>query len=168
MELTRFQRLILANQYKILEHVDPDHADHYREQRRIFEDGYEIAYDWNIDVAPDEDTLGGEDGEFVIDVLSMYEILHDAYDRLEPEDMDRTDIEFPGFHKDEETGLHGFTDFLIEQQGKFQSITLRGGDFQSTVPMRGEYQRMLSAWEKSEELTDLTKEDLRRILDVRG
>ena len=45
IKFTRVERLLLANQYKILERLDPDEADYYTRHRIALERGYEGDYE---------------------------------------------------------------------------------------------------------------------------
>ena len=42
--LTLKERLLLANQYLILEKLYPDEAEHYAELRKVVERGYALEY----------------------------------------------------------------------------------------------------------------------------
>lgn len=46
MDLTREQRWILANQYRILERLYPNEAECHAKAREVLENGYEFNYDW--------------------------------------------------------------------------------------------------------------------------
>lgn len=48
MKLTKVERLILSNQYSILEKLYPEEAEHYHLQKKIVENGYSLHYDMKI------------------------------------------------------------------------------------------------------------------------
>lgn len=64
------QRLILINQFEILQQLNPYDVDFYSEKIEILKEGYEYHYD---DVLGEiSNPLPEEKSRFVIDVLNMY------------------------------------------------------------------------------------------------
>src|SRR5688572_15542499 len=103
MDLSRTERLILANQYRILEALFPADADYYRDKRTALEHGFEYHYD---EVAGDilSDTLSAERCNEVIEILQMYRSLTYAYRALEDKSgIEPRAIDFPGFDGNHET-----------------------------------------------------------------
>ena len=49
VKLTRVERYILSNQFRILEALYPDEASHFATTREALEHGYEILYDWDME-----------------------------------------------------------------------------------------------------------------------
>lgn len=62
MKLSRTERWMLSNQYRILEALYPADAGSYARHREALESGYELHYDWMIgSIYDDKDTLSSED-----------------------------------------------------------------------------------------------------------
>ena len=106
MELSRTERLLLANQFKILGLLEPDESDYYDQAKEILENGYEAHYDGlfqNID----EDTLTAEQCGEVTEILNMFRDINHGLSKLD----DKSDIwmhkaTFDGFDfNDEERAI---------------------------------------------------------------
>ncbi len=60
--ITRVERKILANQYAILEKIDPERAEQYAELREVLDDGFQAEYgDVLRDVYDEPDTMTAEE-----------------------------------------------------------------------------------------------------------
>lgn len=165
MDLSRFQRLLLSNQLRILEQVDPERADYYAEKRKVFEWGFELAYDWKTENIH-KDTVSADDCTFVLDVMSMYEHLQRAHKKHNPSEVNQIEVTFSGFDGNQESGLYSFTNFLVEDQGKYEYLSLGSDGLNSHMPMRSAYERMVEAWEESEDKYNLSEQDLERIVQA--
>src|SRR5690606_18707681 len=97
MKLTKVERWILANQYKILEHLDPDQTEYYQKMQEILEQGYELEYNWKTQHLHD-DVVTEEMSHYVIKVMVMYDALQRSYARIsDKEGIEEREIFFPGF-----------------------------------------------------------------------
>lgn len=97
-KLTRVERKILANQYAILERVDPDHAEDYAQQRETLEYGFEADYEALLqDVYDEPDTMSVEDCSYVGDVLQMYDMMQTSFKNGQTSGVDARLVRFPGF-----------------------------------------------------------------------
>lgn len=169
MKLSKVERLMLANQYKILELLDPGEAAYYRRMQQVFEAGYEIEYDWSIQhVYDDEHVLSREECLYVIHVMSMYEALQRSYNALaNKEGLEEHSVLFPGFDGNNEGQYLGYASFAREQDGKFSYLRLSGNDLNSHFPTRDMYQRMMSRWIHLGKRYELTRDELKSIIDER-
>ena len=82
MKLTKTERWILSNQYRILEKLCPDEADEFAEAREVVECGYEQDYggiSQHIDKVP----MSVEDCKEVVDILLMFSEMKYAFDTLD-------------------------------------------------------------------------------------
>jgi uncharacterized protein len=71
MHLSMTERLILRNQYRILEKLYPNESESYSQFQRILESGYEMHY-LEMFQTIDEDIMPREQSKEVLDILSMY------------------------------------------------------------------------------------------------
>ena len=131
--------------------------------QKVFEWGFEIAYDWHTDHIHPE-TVSERDCRFVTDVMSMHKSMQQAYADHQPEEMEAADVAFRGFHSNTETGLYSWALFMVEDQGKWSHLDTIGDGLNSLISVRAAYQRMLDAWEESDDKYDLTPDELRAII----
>ena len=168
MEISKKDRVILINQYRILSALNKDAEDHYNELIGILENGYEIFYsmidEWILDDMPIDN------GKFVLNILDLYRAIEDLKRSSKNQDLHKHHHSyFAGFDGNNETQYMGFARFLIEKQGKFseQRQYLRKNDnLNSHVPMRGKYKRMLEKANSIENIWKMSVEDALKILDA--
>lgn len=147
MELSRKERLILANQHRILELLDEGSADHHRETWQILVRGYELAYEWVADGLWEETPVST--CQEVINILELYRALTFSRERLgEVEDLDEADVEFRGFDGNEESEHYSFASFLVDTQGKWGELSDAGDGLNSHMPMLYRYREMFRVWDE--------------------
>lgn len=168
MKLTRAERLILSNQYRTLEKVDP--KGDWDQAREVVDRGFELEYE---EVA--SHVYGGNSAMTeaecmeVIDTMSMYWALKRTYEELslgDRKDIDERGVKFAGFDGNNETKQMMYARFLVDQKGKFSGLD-RVDDFNSHGPSLEVYRRMLPVWRQSADKFKTTKDDLVRITAAR-
>lgn len=165
MQLTKVERLILFNQYQILEKLDPaEYGKHCKEMCEILENGYTLDYQDLFANIYDE--VSQEICREVRDVLDMYRALKKAYTKLPEGTVTAADVAFHGFDGNEESKHFAYATFLIETQGKWEES--QGDPINSHWPMLGRYRRMLESWKESPNKWDLTVEDVKRIVSQKS
>ena len=165
MDLTKKDRLLLINQYRILATLNKEDDAHYLELIEILERGYEVFYslvhEWVSDDMPTTE------GRFVLDVLDLYRAIEDVKRSTKDERLVKHDYSyFRGFDGNNEAAHMGFSRFLIETQGKFpeqKPYLLRTGGLNSHMPMIPKYERML---EVAEGLTSIRQMSLDQVLEI--
>ena len=147
MKLSRIERWILSNQYKVLETLDPEQADHYAFCRNAIDRGYEGEYDWMADDVDDErDGLSSADCGEVIDILEMYSDLQRGFDALDDKsDIREYQINFPGFDGNHESKRVGYCRHVCGGRGRYHDLR-RPMDWDSHRPLIDAYRRMLAVW----------------------
>jgi uncharacterized protein YfbU (UPF0304 family) len=157
-DVSLVERLILANQYRILSAVAPRQAN-YEEFIEILENGYEGEYD-RVLAGVEPNRLSAEDCALVNDTLLMMSwLLH--YRRKTNVKLD--EFARPGFDADTEHGHLSYARFLFKRAGRrgFPGI-------KDVVDRRGarveRYRRMVKAWYASKDFPELTAGDIARIL----
>lgn len=177
MKLSRFERLVLANQYRMLEALIPDEAEYLARSRTALEKGYEFEYDQIMQhVYPDG--LTDDECREVIHTLGMFEWLEQSYDRLPDKDkkgIEEYPLRFQGYDGNNETMFLTYTEYLFEE-GKFQplleGLAKRKGkkDFNSHSHVRDTYGRMLAKFDEVQEgrrAQFLNKDEIKAVLDER-
>lgn len=169
MELTKVERLILANQYRILDALDPE-AEHGEELNILshgFEGEYERLVGWILDPLP------ATACHRVLDILDMYAWLQSEAVRLGVvEAIPEQDLLFPGFDGNDEPQYMAFAEFLMEKQKRFTYVKVRrtdgGVDLNSHFPMLPRYDAMLGEMPtRSSERQELDEETVRTVLAKR-
>ncbi|MFD2628718.1 YfbU family protein [Oceanobacillus kapialis] len=167
MEISKAERLILANQFRILAESNPQ--DKHLIRAEILERGYEALYNDEIFNLLSEE-MDQEEGDFVIDVLSMYRGIDDSYENLQDkQNLSEREITFPGFDGNYETRYYGFTKFFIQDYSRFAEIDERcNGNFNSHRELIPKYRRMLETWNQipSEERHSMNIEQIQELLNA--
>ena len=150
IELTRVERLILWNQYCILEALNPGEPEQYSTEKQILERGYEPFFDRLVEhIYAGEDKLTHDEKSEVWDTLDMFDSLKTSADQLgKPELLSDAPVSsFRGYDGNNEGKFLAFTAFTIERMERFQYVDLPPGDpYNSHCPMRSTYARMLAKW----------------------
>ena len=153
IELCRKDRLILSNQFRILDILEPNSKHDINAE--IVERGYSYFYP---DVfGPIGEGMSYAEGEFVMDVLAMYRDIILSYKNLSEEDKEEIDersIKFQGFdsYDNEEHKLLSFADFIVRDMGLFPEILeMNKGDMSSMTCKSSKYRRMLTIWNGMEQ-----------------
>lgn len=140
-DLTNTERLILANQYKILSHLEND--DSYARLSDELLEGHEWLYaDALGNVA---EVMPTEDAEHVITILGIFGDLRDSYDQLaDKSGIDPHDVTFLGFDGNNESDLRSFARGL-RKADRFAD-TLGDEVKNSHMPTTDLYRRMIAKW----------------------
>ena len=162
MKLTRVERLILCNQFRILAKLVPDEADTYDGWYEALADGYEMHYEdccQNIY----EETMSVEDSREVIDTLTMFRVLKYAVRdmKVKPE-VDDWRLKFAGYDGNYETQHMAYAEYFCKHDGgRFEDLEIT--DFNSHSACVDGYGRMVTEWNKSKDINNPTKEEVERI-----
>jgi uncharacterized protein YfbU (UPF0304 family) len=143
MKISLNDRIILANQYRILELLDQDSAGHHSNLRKALEDGYTLHYK---DLAGGFGTeLGEEECREVISILQMYRALSSSYEHLTDKgEISPQQVEFPGFDGNDETKQFSYAGYLVDDLGNWREF--QGRDLNSHFAMLPRYRNMLGKW----------------------
>jgi uncharacterized protein len=168
MEITKRDRLILINQYRILASLNKNEADHYQELISILENGYAIFYsqldEWISDEMPEEE------GRFVLEVLDLYRAIEDVKRASKDSRLLAHHYSFfRGFDGNNETEHMSFCRFLIETQGKYQEqkqYLLKNDNLNSHMPMIEKYSRMLDEAQSLPNKWSMNADEALRVLDA--
>jgi hypothetical protein len=159
LTLDRKDRLILANQYRILKKIDPDEGDFYQRSLEILENGYEREYE-RLTTGIYEDTMSAEECEEVHLILGMFRRLSYSYKELgDKSGIEADDLRFHGFDGNNEDKYLSYGTFL-NSLGKYEESEV----IDSHMPSLEMYRRMLAEFEPLKEKPLLGKEDIQRVL----
>lgn len=160
-KLTRTERLLLYNQFKILGQSFPD-SDFYQECCEILEHGWILEYGKLYTNIFDKE-LSEERTNYLLDVLTMHEILDRCYGELKDKSgIDEKLLRFRGFDSNHEADLIAYAEHLRQRTG-WKSF-LKDMPLEIHRNTDGRYRQMLDRWRKTEDKVHLTKEDIQRII----
>jgi uncharacterized protein YfbU (UPF0304 family) len=149
--LSRIDRLFLSNQMRILEALYPDEAQGIATQREAIERGYEMLYGWNMDHIYDgDDVMTVEDSGEVWDTLDMFDAINQFVSKTNDEEIKNNPLtKFMGYDGNNEGKFMAFTAYTIERLKRFEYVpTPKKNYWNSHMPVRETYQRMLEEWSK--------------------
>jgi uncharacterized protein YfbU (UPF0304 family) len=165
MELTRKERWMLWNQFRILEMLDHDEGRYYAQAKTALERGYEQEFDRLIEfIWSDDQKMTERESMEVVDILHMFSSLQRSYENL----VDRTDIEpasiqFLGFDGNNEGKQMLFAQYFCDLEGgRFTELGDPSG-FNSHIPTLERYRGMVGKWKRSSDVNHLSREDILRI-----
>lgn len=165
MELGKVERLILSNQYLILENLYPEQAHDYALRREIIESGYSFLY--NDHVYNDLDDYMTEDKyQEVNKILDMYLTIKTSFDKLdEKENQEEIHIKFGGFDANHEIECQylKLARFIVNKQRRFCALSESIDN--SHCQMLARYRQMLSKWQEFPNKYSLSADNIRYITE---
>lgn len=154
--LTFAERVIIANQFKILEAVDPGNASDYAQSREIVEKGYASLYE-TINPAVSTGSVAPETGREVDDILSMFQAIEGSATRLDKAPGDLS-VSFEGFHADEDGTHYEIATFVRRKLGRWGALAHYPDDASRSV--LGHYRQMLRRWDAIGRPAEMTEDQL--------
>lgn len=150
MELSKKDRLILVNQYRILQKLSTEgyEINDYESKITALLNGYTLHYEDLFDEFS-ETELSKEESRYVLDVLELYRAIIFSYCRLCGENsvskLSDKDILFPGFDGNEESQYLSYARYFIEDLGRYDEIKqyCAEPDFNSHMNTTYRYKSML-------------------------
>lgn len=155
------ERAILANQYRILEKLDPQRASDYAQSREIVESGYEFLYE-TIDPAIKTAAVPPEASQEVYSILDMFQALETSVRRM-GSGAETLSIAFEGFDGEHDEHHYGFAYFLRRKQGKWSELSHYPDRANGTTLPR--YRQMLDAWQAIGRPQTMTEAQIRQLAD---
>ena len=138
MEMTSTQRLILANQYKLMGLLDPANKAKYEEECRI-----------------------------VLDTLEMYHALQVSYNNLHDKSgLTQHRLQFAGYCAAREKKYLNYLRFITSVEGKYKEFMHCEHGCDSQTPMWDKYLKMLEAWRACPHEYHLSMAELQKILNA--
>lgn len=167
MELTKKERLIIANQLKILEKLYPEEADYYAKNRKALEEGYGLHYSSLTDHFYEE--MSKEKCQEVLDILDMYRAITYSYQSLEDKsEINQCWLRFRGFDGNNEGKQCSYTQYFILDLGRFEELKYgnKYPNFNSHAQVLDKYRRMLAVWESFDKKWEIDKDRLIQVLEA--
>ncbi|NLW02296.1 MAG: YfbU family protein [Clostridiaceae bacterium] len=166
MELSKKDRLMLINQYRILSILNPDGASSYNIRIKMLEEGYSLHYDEMVNWI--NDGMSREECQEIIDILEMYRCLWHSFKKLRDKgSIKKKHVRFPGFDaKDEEKQLN-YAEYVMYSLNRYKEFHQRRRlpNHDSYKPMLRHYRAMLSVWNSLGNRRLLSGEEIIQILN---
>lgn len=156
--LTFAERAILANQFQILERLDPEHSANYAQSREIVENGYEALYE-TINPAIKTASVPAEASREVYGILDMFRAIELSVGKI-GRSADDLAVAFEGFETDSEHHFQ-FAYFLRRKQGRWAELSHYPDRSPSAALPR--YRQMLHAWHSFGRPGEMTEEQLKAL-----
>jgi hypothetical protein len=157
MDLTKVEKLLLANQYEILKQLDPSHEKDCDLLLKCLYDGYEFDFEQLLPHFSDPIAPGVQTE--VREILQMFRMLHPGYG-AEPAAV------FVGFDGNEETEHYAYATFLLEDRGLWRESRRDDSDYNTHTPVLDDYRAMLAIWNAVTDKFRLTQDEIRRMVEV--
>lgn len=165
MKLSRTERWMLANQYRILAALDRANAEAYTDCVVALEKGYAKVIDRMAAHVSRDDTDHKESDE-VDEILTLFDALQRAYRVLEdPYGIDPAQLQFPGFDGKTEADYLGYARFLLERE-RWPEHLAAAPSLDTRTPMLKQYRRMADEWKRRGRTGDLDRRDIAAIVDA--
>ncbi len=164
MHLDEAQRLLLINQYRILEALDPEQLHSYRRARVILEGGFAAHYT-DLPVFESLLSLSQEECIEVQKILEMFEAIQEALARSEDEHLKTTSgLTFDGFAGNDERVQMLYTEFL-KREGGWENVghPVKAYHPHPSLPR---YRRLLAVWNTFDAPAHLQDEQLQELAKV--
>lgn len=168
MKLSDVERLLLANQFRILEQLAPDTSEKndYGQRAEVLERGFTGLYSWVFEYL--DTALPEQVCEEVFEILNMHRALRHSFDALDDKSgLDSAEVAFRGFDGNEETEHYCFAEFLRRKYDGGRYGELHKDPDNSHAPVLESYKRMLSVWHNLGSSYALTKDEINSILSAR-
>ena len=165
-KLSFSERWILANQYRILEMLDPDRAEFHRRAVTILENGFEDEYREAAQYNVESPSIAPEVSEEVKDILQMFREMQWVREKIDdPAILESPLLEFWGFDGNNTHDHLFYASFLLEL-GQFRELGNRP-TWDSHSDTIETYRSMVRAWKAlPRHGLRMTKEDVQAILDA--
>lgn len=169
-KLSKIERLILSNQYRILERLYPDESDYYENNRKAIEEGFELHYEDCFSLLSN-DTMSEDECNEVIDILQMYRSLTFSNEKGNYE-ININKIKFDGFDLNDEYESKRvvYARYFINDLDRFSELKYgnKYADCNSHGSRINKYRRMLNIWKSLNKRYEiLTKDEILKIIDER-
>ncbi|WYP24761.1 YfbU family protein [Alkalihalobacillus sp. FSL W8-0930] len=167
MKLNKQERLILINQYLILEKLDPSNAGDLARYREALEMGYSRHYAEPPNASLHEE-MSLERCDLVIEILNMYRNLIFSSQKL---NNGKSDVKFSGFDGNEasENDMLIYADYYVRDLSRFKEIEENlenENSFNSHFPMLETYKNMLEVYRGKlarNKFGNLSEDDIKEI-----
>lgn len=157
------EKLILYNQYAILQKLYPEDSKLYENAQKVLANGFTSEYDSLTEHLSDD--YPEEICSETQDILQMYRSLYSSYEELEEKsDIKKRDVQFQGFDGNEEGKYYSLAKYYIKDEDLFEEF--KDVPINSHSSKLRKYKAMLLTWKKYGRYDTLTKDQIIEILEA--
>lgn len=167
-KLSTAERLILTNQYKLLNAAGMPEAGQHDDLITILEAGYELQINEFLERAESE-AMSESECRFVLNVMDMFDILHTSWqqlDEVEQHEIAEWRVTFGGFDGEHERKYLDYVLYLVDIENCWAHFP-REDNFNAHRPMLDRYKTLLKNFD-AKQLSDkytLSFEQLSEVLN---
>ncbi|MDB5851091.1 MAG: YfbU family protein [Rhodoferax sp.] len=159
MQLSKTERLLLANQFHIRAQLEPDQAAEFGNIAEALERGYEAEYSFDYIL----EGLSEKECRFVNDVLDMFEGLRASLAALKDKSgLTAENIRYRGFDGNGETAHMAYSRYLVETLGKWDDAGIKDHNSHSVSIPR--YETMLAKFVGHGSSFNLTADQIKDVI----
>jgi uncharacterized protein YfbU (UPF0304 family) len=159
------ERLILAQQSRILAAVDPKQSEDHIFVAEVFENGFTDFYEEAFTAITPE--FGKQESEYVRKIMGIYFDIQYSYDNklTEEERKEVGSVTFPGFDGNDTQDIYRarFALFCMKH-GQYQSLKCMGSDLNSHMPVWQKYTDMIRPYEEMGSPRELTADQIKNVM----
>lgn len=163
--ISLIERLILAQQSRILAAVDPKQREDHIFVAEVFENGFTDFYEEAFTAITPE--FGKEGSDYVRSIMGIYLDIQYSYDNklTEEERKDVGTVTFPGFDGNDTQDIYRarFARFCMNR-GQYESLRCMGSDLNSHMPVEQKYTSMIRRYEEMGSPRDLTAVQIKNVV----
>lgn len=164
MEMSSTQRLILANQYKLMGLLDSQNAKKYQRLETIVKGGFALELK---ELDKDFFDISEQECRTVLDTLEMYNALNVSYNQLADKSaLTPHRLQFAGYCAVREKKYLNYLRFITGVEGKYQEFMQCAHGCDSQTPMWDKYAKMLEVWRECPREYHLSVEEIKNILNA--
>lgn len=159
------ERLILAQQGRILAAVDPKQREDHIFVAEVFESGFTAFYEEAFTVITPE--FGEQDSDYVRTIMGIYFDIQYSYDNklTEEERKEVGSVTFLGFDGNDTQEIYRarFARFCMKH-GQYESLKCMGSDLNSHMPVGQKYAGMIRRYEEMGSPRELTADQIKKVM----
>lgn len=164
MEMTSTQRLILANQYKLMGLLDPNNTKKYQRLEAIVKGGFSLELK---ELDKEFFDISETECRTVLGTLEMYNALQVSYNNLTDKSaVSSHRLQFPGYCAVREKKYLNYLRFITGVEGRYQEFMRCAHGCDSQTPMWDKYGNMLAVWRACPHEYHLSVVEIQNILNA--
>lgn len=174
MKLTKIERILLINQFRILAKLYPDEEEYYSNQCEVLSSGYTLNYEWMFPSLGEE--MSEEECREVLEILKMYDSIRISLKEGAKLPKEYQHLQrFRGFDGTHEQNQYGYARYLMIDEGRYRELVKQcklpgeasiSPDVNSHIPMLAHYRKMLDAWKSIGAPRIMDSETLKSFMDI--
>lgn len=163
--LSLTERLVLAQQSRILAAVDPEQREDHIFVAEVFENGFTAFYEEAFTVITPE--FGKQDSDYVGTIMGIYFDIQYSYDNklTEEERKEVGSVTFLGFDGNDTQDIYRarFARFCMKHN-RYASLKCMGSDLNSHMPVGQKYAGMIARYEEMGSPRELTADQIKAVM----